>query len=183
YLLLRRTEVSLCAFNPGFPEQLCLRTDCRTLIGWWRGDLTLRQAIDAGFVLDRRRELGRAFPRGFPRYVFAEGANARQGRAKPAAPTSRGWPPRRRPAFRCARRRRRPPKAETDVRTASNTGPLFTVSDQRVAQAGFERAEPGLVVAPLRESLAEDRLAYLLRAGGGDTPLRLVELDAGRFKF
>jgi len=79
YLLLRRTEVSLCAFNPGFPEQLCLRTDCRTLIGWWRGDLTLRQAIDAGFVLDGRRELVRAFPRWFQRYVFAEIANARQG--------------------------------------------------------------------------------------------------------
>ena len=79
YLLLRRTEVSLCAFNPGFPEQLCLRTDRRTLIGWWRGDLTLQQAIEAGFVLEGRRELVHAFPRWFQRYVFAAVASARQG--------------------------------------------------------------------------------------------------------
>jgi hypothetical protein len=42
YLLLRRSEVSLCATNPGFPEELCLRADRRTLIRWWRGDLTFR---------------------------------------------------------------------------------------------------------------------------------------------
>lgn len=62
YLLLRRSEVSLCTYNPGFPEELCLRADRRTLIGWWRGDLTLRQAREAGLILDGQRERVRAFP-------------------------------------------------------------------------------------------------------------------------
>src|SRR5262245_17807740 len=48
YLLLRRSEVSLCAVNPGFPEEIHLRADRRTLIGWWRGDLTFRQALGQG---------------------------------------------------------------------------------------------------------------------------------------
>ena len=34
YLLLRRSEVSLCTVNPGFPEELCLRATRRALIGW-----------------------------------------------------------------------------------------------------------------------------------------------------
>jgi hypothetical protein len=62
YLLLRRSEVSLCAFNPGFPEELRVRADRRTLIGWWRGDLTWRQAIAAGLVVEGPREWVRAFP-------------------------------------------------------------------------------------------------------------------------
>src|SRR5215471_15463111 len=36
YLLLRRSEVSVCAVNPGFPEELHLRADRPTLVGWWR---------------------------------------------------------------------------------------------------------------------------------------------------
>jgi DNA-binding HxlR family transcriptional regulator len=71
YLLLRRSEVSLCTFNPGFPEELCLRTDRRTLVAWWRGDLTWRQALGAGLVLEGRREWVRAFPSWFDRYLFA----------------------------------------------------------------------------------------------------------------
>ena len=76
YLLLRRSEVSLCTFNPGFPEELCLRADRRTLIGWWRGELTLRQAAGAGLVLEGRREWVRAFPNWFERYPFASIASA-----------------------------------------------------------------------------------------------------------
>jgi DNA-binding HxlR family transcriptional regulator len=92
YLLLRREEVSLCTVNPGFPEELCLRATRRTLVGWWRGDLTFRQALDAGLVLDGRREWVRAFPSWFDRYVFAAVAPAsrvapsRRGRAREAAP-------------------------------------------------------------------------------------------------
>lgn len=77
YLLLRRSEVSLCTVNPGFPEQLCLHATRRTLIGWWRGDLTFRQALDAGLVLEGRREWVRAFPGWFERYLFAGVAPAR----------------------------------------------------------------------------------------------------------
>ena len=76
YLLLRRSEVSLCSTNPGFPEELCIRGDRRTLIGWWRGDLTLRQAHAGGLVLEGRREWIRAVPGWFERYVFAEVAPA-----------------------------------------------------------------------------------------------------------
>jgi DNA-binding HxlR family transcriptional regulator len=76
YLLLRRSEVSLCAVNPGFPEELCLRSDRRTLIGWWRGDLSLRQARAGGLTLEGRREWVRAFPDWFERYLFATVAPA-----------------------------------------------------------------------------------------------------------
>jgi hypothetical protein len=71
YLLLRRNEVSLCTVNPGFPEELSVRATRRTLIGWWRGDLTFRQAVQAGLVLDGRRDRVRAFPGWFERYLFA----------------------------------------------------------------------------------------------------------------
>jgi hypothetical protein len=76
YLLLRRNEVSLCTANPGFPEELYLRATRRTLIGWWRGDLTFRQAIEAGLALEGRREWVRAFPSWFDRYLFAAVAPA-----------------------------------------------------------------------------------------------------------
>lgn len=71
YLLLRRSEVSLCTVNPGFPEELGLRATRRTVIGWWRGDLIFRQALEAGLVLEGRRDWVRAFPSWFERYVFA----------------------------------------------------------------------------------------------------------------
>ena len=76
YLLLRRSEVSLCTTNPGYPEELVLRTDRRTLIGWWRGDLSFRQARQAGLALEGRREWVRAFPDWFERYLFAAVAPA-----------------------------------------------------------------------------------------------------------
>ncbi|HKC10001.1 MAG TPA: helix-turn-helix domain-containing protein [Methylomirabilota bacterium] len=85
YLLLRRSEVSLCTANAGFPEALCLRATRRTLIGWWRGDLTFRQALEAGLVLEGRRDLIRAFPGWFEGYLFAA-----------VAPASRETTPRRR---------------------------------------------------------------------------------------
>ena len=37
FLLLRRTEVSLCSTNPGFPDALRVRAHVRTLTAWWRG--------------------------------------------------------------------------------------------------------------------------------------------------
>ena len=84
YLLLRRSEVSLCTVNPGFPEELCLQATRRVLIGWWRGDLTFRQALAAGLVLEGRRDWVRAFPGWFERYLFAAVEPASHG---PAAAT------------------------------------------------------------------------------------------------
>jgi DNA-binding HxlR family transcriptional regulator len=85
YLLLKRSEVSLCTANPGFPEELCLRADRRTLTGWWRGDLTLSEARAAGLVLEGRREWVRAFPTWFERYLFAGVAPALGARRPPGA--------------------------------------------------------------------------------------------------
>ncbi|HSE04184.1 MAG TPA: helix-turn-helix domain-containing protein [Methylomirabilota bacterium] len=99
YLLLRRHEVSFCTANPGFPEELCLRTDRRTLVGWWRGDLTFRQALEAGLVLEGRREWVRAFPGWFDRYMFAavppaaRAPAARQARPRTATPRTRAGRP------------------------------------------------------------------------------------------
>lgn len=72
FLLLRKTEVSLCSANPGFPEALQVRAPLRALTGWWRGDFSLADARSAGMVIEGRREWVRAFPRWFERYAFAE---------------------------------------------------------------------------------------------------------------
>jgi DNA-binding HxlR family transcriptional regulator len=77
FLLLRRSEVSLCVENPGFPEELCVRGSLRTLTAWWRGDLSLAEARSGGMTVEGRREWVRAFPSWFLRYAFAEVASAR----------------------------------------------------------------------------------------------------------
>jgi DNA-binding HxlR family transcriptional regulator len=77
FLLLRRSEVSLCHENPGFPEELCVRGALRTLTAWWRGDLSLVAARAAGMTIDGRRDRVRAFPSWFLRYAFADVAPAR----------------------------------------------------------------------------------------------------------
>ena len=71
YLLLRRTEVSLCAENPGFPAELRVCGTLRTLTAWWRGDVSLSEARASGMIVDGRREWVRAFPTWFERYLFA----------------------------------------------------------------------------------------------------------------
>jgi DNA-binding HxlR family transcriptional regulator len=77
YLLLRRTEVSLCTTNPGFPSELHVRGPLRVLTGWWRGDLALTAARASGMTIEGRREWVRAFPTWFLRYAFADVAPAR----------------------------------------------------------------------------------------------------------
>jgi hypothetical protein len=71
YLLLRRTEVSLCTTNPGFAEELAIRADRRTLIQWWRGDWTFAEARRRGLTVTGRRDLARALPTWFERYALA----------------------------------------------------------------------------------------------------------------
>ncbi len=78
FLLLRRSEVSLCTENPGFPEELCIRSSLRTLTAWWRGDFSLAEARSAGMKVEGRREWVRAFPSWFLRYAFADVATARE---------------------------------------------------------------------------------------------------------
>jgi len=76
YLLLRRSEVSLCATNPGFPDELRVRASLRTLTRWWRGDVSLAGARAEGMTIEGRRELVHAFPTFFERYLLAEVAPA-----------------------------------------------------------------------------------------------------------
>lgn len=77
FLLMRRAEVSLCAENPGFPEELSLTAPLRTLTAWWRGDVSFTTARSMGLLLRGRREWVRAFPNWFERYVFAGVDSAR----------------------------------------------------------------------------------------------------------
>jgi DNA-binding HxlR family transcriptional regulator len=72
FLLLRRTEVSLCAENPGFPVELHLTAPLRAMTAWWRGDVSFEDARAAGLILRGRREWIRAFPTWFARYAFAD---------------------------------------------------------------------------------------------------------------
>lgn len=72
FLLLRRSEVSLCTANPGFPEELRITGSLRTLTAWWRGDISLASARSSGMVIEGRRAWVRAFPTWFERYVFAD---------------------------------------------------------------------------------------------------------------
>jgi DNA-binding HxlR family transcriptional regulator len=77
FLLLRRSEVSLCTENPGFPEELSIRGSLRTVTAWWRGDLTLAEARFDGMKVEGRRQWVRAFPSWFLRYAFADVQTAR----------------------------------------------------------------------------------------------------------
>jgi DNA-binding HxlR family transcriptional regulator len=76
FLLLRRTEVSLCATNPGFADVLRVRAHLRTLTAWWRGDISFAGARAEGLTLEGPRDLVRAFPGWFQRYLFADVAAA-----------------------------------------------------------------------------------------------------------
>lgn len=71
FLLLRRSEVSLCSTNPGFPEELRITASLQTLTAWWRGDISLSGARAEGMIVDGRRQWVRAFPKWFERYLFA----------------------------------------------------------------------------------------------------------------
>jgi len=71
YLLLRRSEVSLCSANPGFPTELSVRGPLPVLTAWWRGDMSLATARASGMAVEGPREWVRAFSTWFQRYAFA----------------------------------------------------------------------------------------------------------------
>jgi DNA-binding HxlR family transcriptional regulator len=79
FMLLKRTEASLCHQNAGFPE-LCVRAPLAALIAWWRGDMSLTEAQRIGLEIDAPRSTIRAFPTWFDLYPFAHIAPARQAR-------------------------------------------------------------------------------------------------------
>jgi hypothetical protein len=72
FLLLKEAEVSLCTQNPGFPEPLRVRARLPALVAWWRGDVSFAEAQRTGLTVEGPRELAKAFPHWFERYLFAE---------------------------------------------------------------------------------------------------------------
>lgn len=71
FLLLKRTEVSFCNQNPGFPETLTLHGPLSALVAWWRGDVSFAESRRLGLSLSGPRDLVRAFPGWFELYLFA----------------------------------------------------------------------------------------------------------------
>jgi DNA-binding HxlR family transcriptional regulator len=71
YMLLKKTEASLCHQNPGFPEPVCVKTTLDALVAWWRGDLTFAEARRIGLEVSGPRNAVKAFPNWFDLYYFA----------------------------------------------------------------------------------------------------------------
>jgi len=76
FLLLKRSEASLCTQNPGFPEPLTVRGPLAALVAWWRGDAGFAAAQRLGMKIEGTKALARAFPGWFELYMFAHVAPA-----------------------------------------------------------------------------------------------------------
>ncbi|MFO1026915.1 MAG: helix-turn-helix domain-containing protein [Acetobacteraceae bacterium] len=76
FMLLKRSEASICHANPGFPEPLSLTGKVAALAAWWRGDASFLQARRSGLALEGPRPMVNAFPTWFERYLFADIAPA-----------------------------------------------------------------------------------------------------------
>jgi DNA-binding HxlR family transcriptional regulator len=77
FLLLSRSEASLCTHNPGFPEPLLVKTPLAALVAWWRGDVKFLEAQRMGLTLNGPKGMKRDFAEWFGRYSFAAIAPAR----------------------------------------------------------------------------------------------------------
>ena len=85
FLLLTKTEASLCHQNPGFPEPLCVRGPIAAAVAWWRGDMSFVDAQRLGLVIEGPKALSRAFPKWFDLYPFAHvGPAAAETKRSPA---------------------------------------------------------------------------------------------------
>lgn len=71
FMLLKAAEVSFCTQNPGFPEPLRVRASLPALVAWWRGDVSYAEAQRMGLAVEGPKDLARAFPDWFERYLFA----------------------------------------------------------------------------------------------------------------
>jgi DNA-binding HxlR family transcriptional regulator len=71
FMLLKRSEVSICAKNLGFPE-LSVRSKLPALVSWWRGDSSFFEARRMGLQISGPTDLVRAFPDWFERYQLAD---------------------------------------------------------------------------------------------------------------
>jgi DNA-binding HxlR family transcriptional regulator len=71
FMLLKRTEASLCHRNPGFPEPISVRGPLAALVAWWRGDTSLLEAQRMGLAIEGSKAFTRDFPKWFDLYPFA----------------------------------------------------------------------------------------------------------------
>jgi DNA-binding HxlR family transcriptional regulator len=72
WLVLMRREVDLCLKDPGFPVDIVVSADLRTLTRVWMGDVRLAETVRAGLIrLDGPPSLVRAFPTWLTLSVFA----------------------------------------------------------------------------------------------------------------
>lgn len=85
WLVGDRNGLELCINDPGYPVDLYITTDTRTMILVWNGDLPLRRMIDDGKIeLHGPTDLCRAFPKWLMLSLFAgvpsamEAAQSRQ---------------------------------------------------------------------------------------------------------
>jgi len=81
FMLLKKTEASLCHRNPGFPEPVCVRGPLAALVAWWRGDMSYIEAHRMGLAIDGPKALTRTFPKWFDLYPFAHIGPAAQATA------------------------------------------------------------------------------------------------------
>jgi DNA-binding HxlR family transcriptional regulator len=82
FMLLKKTEASLCHQNPGFPEPVCVRGPLAALVGWWRGDMSFIDAQRMGLAVEGPKAFTRAFPHWFDLYPFAHIAAVRRKTAR-----------------------------------------------------------------------------------------------------
>jgi len=82
FMLLKKTEASLCQSNPGFPEAVCVRGPLAALVAWWRGDMSFLEAQRVGLEIEGPKPFTRAFPKWFDLYAFAHIGAAGQKRDK-----------------------------------------------------------------------------------------------------
>lgn len=71
FMLLKKSEASLCHQNPGFPEPVCVRGPLSALVAWWRGDMSFVEAQRIGLAIDGPKAVARVFPNWFNLYPFA----------------------------------------------------------------------------------------------------------------
>src|SRR5690242_13310977 len=88
FMLLKKSEASLCHQNPGFPEPVCVRGPLAALVAWWRGDVSFVEAQRIGLTIDGPKTVARAFPNWFDLYPFAHIGPA--GRVTGNAPAPAG---------------------------------------------------------------------------------------------
>jgi hypothetical protein len=91
FMLLKKTEASLCHQNPGFPEAVVVRGPLAAAVAWWRGDMSFIEAQRLGLAIEGPKALIRTFPSWFELYPFAHigPASAGTDRTPVPAPTAR----------------------------------------------------------------------------------------------